>query len=64
MLMYKVPGPQAIPVPCPPPSTQQGNGEKKIKPDCQFAVIHDARYPLQLVHQPPRPAVKMLITNV
>jgi hypothetical protein len=39
----------------------QGKEEKKRKPDYQFAVIHDALYPLLVVHQPPRPAVKMLI---
>lgn len=60
MLMCKVPGPLAIPVPYPPPSTQQGKGEKKRKPDYQFAVIHDALYPLHVIHQPPQPAVKML----
>jgi hypothetical protein len=42
----------------------QGKEEKKRKPDYQFAVIHDALYPLLVVHQPPRPTVKMLNKSI
>lgn len=40
---------------------KQGKGENKRKPDYQFVVTHDALYPLHVVHQLPRPAVKKLI---
>lgn len=53
-------GDKATKYPNPPPpllSTQQEKERRRKKPDYQFALIHDALYPLHVVHQLPQPAV-------